>query len=143
MIAEGAVCRIDSHPACTWEEDVDALWVDYEFPQDGGNRCDVRWVEFLGGGGGGSPAARPRRDLLLRARFGGLDGASFAASHYTVRDVDECTHPFELRKHRRDDTIVRLDFVHHGLGTGSCGPSTLPQYQLRTNREFDYEVILD
>ncbi|KAK8068675.1 beta-galactosidase [Apiospora phragmitis] len=111
----------------TWGFTTDALWTDYEFPQDGGNRTDVRW-----------DAGR-----LLRARFGAHDGASFSASHYSTRDIDACTHPYELRRRRREDTVVRLDWFHHGLGTGSCGPATLPQYQLRTDRKFDVELLLD
>ncbi|RSL88117.1 hypothetical protein CDV31_016128 [Fusarium ambrosium] len=115
-----------------WSSSVDDLWVDYEFPQDGGNRTDVRWVEFVRSQG-----------RVLRARFGDLEGASFSAMPYTTRDVDESTHPYELRKKKRDDTIVRLDWKHHGLGTASCGPATLPEYQLRTDKEFDFEILLD
>ncbi|KAJ4183895.1 hypothetical protein NW755_009434 [Fusarium falciforme] len=116
-----------------WSASVDDLWVDYEFPQDGGNRTDVRWVEFVGSQG-----------RVLRARFGDLEGASFSAMPYTTRDVDESTHPYELRKKKkREDTIVRLDWKHHGLGTASCGPATLPEYQLRTDKEFDFEILLD
>lgn len=117
-----------------WRAGVDDLWVDYEFPQDGGNRTDVRWVEFRGAAAGGR---------VLRARFGDLEGASFSAMRYTTKDVDECTHPYELHRRKREDTVVRLDWMHHGLGTGSCGPWTLPQYQLRTDREFDVEILLD
>ena len=62
---------------------------------------------------------------------------------YTTRGVDESTHPYELRKKKREDTIVRLDWKHHGLGTASCGPATLPEYQLRTDEEFDFEILLD
>ncbi|PNY26089.1 Evolved beta-galactosidase subunit alpha [Tolypocladium capitatum] len=115
-----------------WHAGVDDLWVDYEFPQDGGNRTDVRWVEFRCG------SAR-----VLRARFGALEGASFSAMRYATEDIDECTHPHELHSRRREDAVVRLDWMHHGLGTGSCGPWTLPQYQLRTDREFDVEILLD
>ncbi|PFH56470.1 hypothetical protein XA68_16471 [Ophiocordyceps unilateralis] len=115
-----------------WEATVDDLWVDYEFPQDGGNRTDVRRVEFVGNG---------RR--ILRARFGDLEGASFSATHYSTRDVDESRHPYELRAKEREDTIVKLDWAHHGLGTASCGPWTLPRYQLRSDREYDFEVLLD
>ncbi|KAG7130368.1 Evolved beta-galactosidase subunit alpha like protein [Verticillium longisporum] len=125
----------------TWRRGVDALFTDYEFPQDGGNRTDVRWVKFKqllsgGGGGGGDPGT------LLTARFGDLEGASFSAMHYTTADLDECQHPYELHKRRRDDTIVRLDWAHHGLGTGSCGPATLPQYELRSE-DFSYELLLE
>lgn len=80
---------------------------------------------------------------MLRARFGDHEGASFNVMPYTTKDIDECTHPYELHKRKRDDHIVRLDWFHHGLGTGSCGPATLPEYQLRTDREFDVELLLD
>ncbi|KAG6040647.1 hypothetical protein E4U41_007548 [Claviceps citrina] len=115
-----------------WAATVDELWVDYEFPQDGGNRTDVRWVELLGAGG-----------RLVRANFGDLDGASFSAAHFSTSDVDASTHPYELHRRRRSDTLVRLDWAHHGLGTASCGPWTLPQYSLRADGAFDYDILLD
>ncbi|KAI1077283.1 glycoside hydrolase family 2 protein [Whalleya microplaca] len=122
----------------TWGWAADVLFHDYEFPQDSGNRTDVRWVELRDRWGGDDDPGR-----LLRARFGNRDGASFSVMPYTTKDVDECTHPYELRKRKRDDHIVRLDWYHHGLGTGSCGEATLPKYQLRTDREFDVELLLD
>jgi beta-galactosidase len=129
-----------------WELTVDDLFVDYEFPQDGGNRTDVRWVEFLSRSpkrNDGRPLDRPGHGRLLRARFGNLDGASFQALHYSTKDLDECTHPYELYRRKRRDTVVHLDWMHHGLGTGSCGPATLPQYELRTDQEFNVEIVLD
>ncbi|KAI1387197.1 glycoside hydrolase family 2 protein [Hypoxylon trugodes] len=117
----------------------DALFRHYEFPQDAGNRTDVRWLELRSHWGGEDVFP----DRLLRARFGDHKGASFSVMPYTTRDVDECTHPYELRKRRREDHIVRLDWYHHGLGTASCGPATLPEYQLRTDQEFDVELLLD
>ncbi|ODA80849.1 hypothetical protein RJ55_03809 [Drechmeria coniospora] len=116
-----------------WTTPVDELWVDYDFPQDNGNRTDVRRVEFVDAGG--------RR--VLRARFGDLDGASFSAMRYATPDVDESSHPHELHERARNDTVLKLDWAHHGLGTGSCGPWTLPEYQLRANQEFDFELLLD
>ena len=124
-----------------WEASVDDLFVDYEFPQDGGNRTDVRWVEFLGGKAGGPMNVGD--EILLRADFGGSDGASFQALHYSTADLDESTHPFELHKRKREDTIVHLDWFHHGLGTGSCGPPTLPQYELKTDQEFEVGLVLE
>jgi len=128
-----------------WAGTVDQLFVDYEYPQDSGNRTDVRWVEFQGtpstvGPFSSETAVTPR---LMRARFGDLDGASFQALHYTAEDLDAAQHPYELKSKKRDDTIVHLDWVHHGLGTGSCGPATLPQYELRTDQEFKFEILLD
>lgn len=117
-----------------WESKIDHLWVDYEFPQDGGNRTDVRWVEFVD-----NTAANNR---ILRASFGDLEGASFSAMRYATKDVDQCTHPYELHARKRKDTVVRLDWMHHGMGTASCGPWTLPKYQLRTDQEFDVVYVL-
>lgn len=127
----------------TWGWAADTLFHEYEFPQDSGNRTDVRWVELRTRWGG----EEQYPDRLLRARFGhnanAGNGASFSVTPYATRDVDECGHAHELRKRKRDDHIVKLDWYHHGLGTGSCGPATLPKYQLRTDREFDVELLLD
>ncbi|OTB10414.1 glycoside hydrolase family 2 protein [Daldinia sp. EC12] len=123
----------------TWGWHADTLFHHYEFPQDNGNRTDVRWVELRTRWG--SESEYP--DRLLRARFGDHQGASFSVMPYSTRDIDECKHPYELKEKKRDDHIVRLDWYHHGLGTGSCGPATLPEYQLRTDQEFDVELLLD
>jgi beta-galactosidase len=88
-----------------------------------------------------SKGEKPER--LLRARFGDFEGASFSALPYTARDLDEAKHPYELREWRREDTVVHLDWMHHGLGTGSCGPETLPKYTLDAGKEYEVEVVLD
>ena len=36
---------------------------------------------------------------------------------------------------------LNLDWRHHGLGSGSCGPITFPQYQLKTD-EFRFAIRL-
>ncbi|KAI1092083.1 glycoside hydrolase family 2 protein [Rostrohypoxylon terebratum] len=123
----------------TWGWSAEAMFYHYEFPQESGNRTDVRWVELRSRWGGDQEYP----NCLLRARFGEHEGASFCVAPYSTRDIDESRHPHELKRKRRDDHMVRLDWYHHGLGTGSCGPPTLPQYQLRTDREFDVEVLLD
>ncbi|GAP86854.1 putative glycosyl hydrolase family 2 [Rosellinia necatrix] len=122
----------------TWGWPSNSMFYEYEFPQEAGNRTDIRWVELREEWGGEDDDGR-----LLRARFGDHPGASFNVMPYTTKDIDECRHPHELRARARDDHIVRLDWFHHGLGTGSCGPATLPEYQLRTDRDFDVELLLD
>ncbi|KAJ8129719.1 hypothetical protein O1611_g3911 [Lasiodiplodia mahajangana] len=121
----------------TWGGQAHDMFHEYEFPQEAGNRTDIRWLELREEWGD------EEEGRLLRARFGDHEGGSFTVMPYTVKDIDECTHPHELRARKRDDHIVRLDWFHHGLGTGSCGPATLPKYQLRTDREFDVELLLD
>lgn len=152
----------------TYSSTIDGLFTNYEVPQDNGNRSDVRWVEFRSAAtaddtadvGTGVPQTddgprkegRPHGNVhrrLLRASFGDLDGASFSAGRYTTRELDEARHPFELdrlarqRKEGGEDIVeVHLDWVHHGLGTGSCGPQTLPEYRL-DQKEFNFEIVLD
>jgi beta-galactosidase len=98
----------------------------------------MRWVRFgnagsrgEGGQGGG-----------LTARFGDQEGCSFSTSHYRCADIDAARHPFELERMKREEVIVRLDWRHHGLGTGSCGPKTLEEYTLRCE-PFDFDVWLE
>lgn len=173
--------RKESQAVGMWEVPGEELGVGYEFPQENGNRADVRWVEFLGGvelegdglgegvGGNGDqvedregsleegvngegievvqaaegPSQKGGEKRLLRARFGDFEGASFSALPYTAKDLDEAQHPYELRERRREDTVVHLDWMHHGLGTGSCGPETLPKYTLDAGKEYKVEVLLD
>ncbi|EAA29334.3 glycoside hydrolase family 2 protein [Neurospora crassa] len=118
----------------SWTSTIDELWTEYEFPQEGGNRTDVRSVEFRTEGW----------DMVLGARFVEPNGenTSFQASRYTVMDVEAARHPFELHRKRREDTIVHLDWMHHGLGTGSCGPETRPEYTLWAGREYEVEMML-
>lgn len=111
---------------------VDELFTDYEFPQETANRTDTRWVAFEGKDG----------KKLLKASFGDLEEASFTALKYTQTDLDESKHPYELYKKKKEETIVRLDWAHHGLGTGACGPATLPEYELKAGN-FEYEVLLE
>lgn len=132
----------------TYMRKVGELFTDYEVPQDNGNHTDIRWVEFRGKRLGKGDIEEHER--LVRARFGGLEGASFSTSRYTVTELDEARHPFELSslaevREQVDGeqvTWVHLDWVHHGLGTGSCGPETRPEYALR-QREFDFELVLE
>ncbi|PNS14785.1 Obg-like ATPase 1 [Sphaceloma murrayae] len=105
------------------------LWTSWEFPQESGNRTDVSFVEFSAPSTGGQ----------LRAVF--PQPGNFAASHYREADIDEATHPYELEKTRTEDVNVRLDWKHHGLGTGSCGPKTLEGYALKFG-EFEGELWL-
>lgn len=116
----------------TFTSSVDDLLTDYEFPQESGNRTDVRWVSFN----------TTSLATGIKASFGDLEDASFTALHYAAADLQAAKHPFELKKLKRKETVVRLDWAHHGLGTGSCGPATLPAHEL-SSRDFEYEVLLE
>ena len=97
-----------------YESSVDELGVAYVFPQENGNRSDVRWVEFFGEGGG----------IRVRSRA----PFHFGASHHDPASLLAARHTCDLV--RKDETFVTLDAAQRGLGTATCGPDTLERYRL-------------
>lgn len=113
------------------------LWTGYEWPQEGGARTDVRWVEFSDKGD-----KEKSKGYTLKAIFGAQDGCGFTANHFSTADLEECTHDYELQKRKKKEWVVRLDWRQHGIGSGSCGPGPAEQYMLRTG-DFEFEVVLE
>lgn len=118
---------------------VDALWTDYEVPQEGSNRTDTRWVRLST-----SASSSSSSGTSILAQFvenGQRKLFDFQASHYRIDDVAAADHPYKLHKKKREEVVLRLDAAHHGLGTGSCGPKTLPEYALYP-KPFEFVVLL-
>ena len=115
----------------TWNSSIENLFTDYEFPQENGNRSDVRWVTFQG----------TDTKKSIKVSFGAQEGCSFGASDYTSEDLDRCKHAIEIRRWKKQEPIIRLDWAHHGLGTGAIGPKTMPKYALMSS-PFMYQVSL-
>lgn len=100
-----------------WSKKVDELHTPYVFPQENGNRHDVKWATFSDETGVGLKiSGKPRFD--------------FSAHFYTNEDLEEATHTYELEK--RDVITLNVDHKQHGLGTASCGPDVLEKYRLKT-----------
>lgn len=113
-----------------WTSTLENLFTNYEFPQEGSNRTDVRWVKLDSG------------EASIKAKFGKQDGFSFTATHYTWKDLYESKHPHDLREKKKEYIVLRLDSDHHGLGSGSCGPKTRNEYALKP-RNFEFEIELE
>jgi hypothetical protein len=63
----------------------------------------------------------------------------FSAHHYSTHKFEQAQHTHELVE---DPFItLNLDYVQNGLGTASCGPGVLPQYEL-TTRPFSFTITL-
>ncbi len=105
---------------------VEDLYTPYVFPQEHGNRTDVRWVALTNMRGMGLLAVG---DPLL----------NFSASRYTIDNLHEAKHTCDLVP--TPDIQLILDHEHMGIGSGSCGPQTLPQHQLKCG-EFDFTFRL-
>jgi beta-galactosidase len=99
----------------------------YIVPQEFGLRTDSEWMEFV------SPHDTIRIDALSPATL------HFSAVHHTPLQLFNAHDVTELE--RSNDLIVHLDVVHRGLGTASCGPDVLPQYEIAAGvYEFSYLV---
>jgi beta-galactosidase len=103
---------------------VDAQYVPYLMPQEHGAHTRVRWAT-LEQGAGATPGG-DRLGLLMSAPD--VDDLHVTARHHTSAALWHARDWTELE--RSDDVVVHLDIAQRGLGTGSCGPDTLPRYRV-------------
>jgi len=96
---------------------VDDLYVPYVCPQDNGNRTDVEWV-----------AVTNERGMGLLAVGG--EPADFSAHRFTTENIEQARHTIDLVP--QNTITLNLVYRQCGLGSESCGPGRLPQYELRT-----------
>lgn len=80
-------------------------------------------------------------DNILQGKTGVLFVSSGKLLQYNVSrctdlDLFRARHVHEI-KVSKDTVYVRLDAAQRGLGTGSCGPQTLPEYQVNGRK---YEI---
>ena len=158
-----------------WKRDLDDMMVNYEMPQENGNRTETRWVKVVdergigvkatlergdayneiigasedhrGNGAGASTRKQPLSPLGIWEMVHETEqesvrrpGFDFAVSKFDAYDLGQAQHPHELKGSK--GIVFRIDDDHHGLGSASCGPDTLEQYQLKT-KEFDFTVGLE
>jgi beta-galactosidase/beta-glucuronidase len=109
-----------------WSAGLDELYTPYVFPQENGNRSDVRWVSLTNERGMGLLAI-------------GCPTMNFSAHRFATMDLEKARHTCELVP--RDEITLNLDYRHNGLGSASCGPGPWPQYLLKPE-EFRFAVRL-
>lgn len=99
---------------------VEGMQTPYVYPQENGNRTGVRWLTLLDDRGRGLRIeGDPLIDVSLR--------------RWTTEAIAAARHPTDLVP---GDTVwIHLDHRHHGLGSASCGPGVLPQYELHARAE--------
>jgi beta-galactosidase len=105
---------------------VSAEYVPYVMPQEHGHHTDVRRLTLRNEHGHG-------------LHISGDPLFEFNVSHFTANDLYNAKHTPDL--HPRPEVIVSLDAAHRGLGTASCGPDTLEQYQIR-EKEYNFTYRL-
>jgi beta-galactosidase/beta-glucuronidase len=94
---------------------VDQLYTRYVFPQENGNRSEVRRVVF--------------HDLHQAGLlFAAEPLMNFSAHRFSPEEISAAKHPHELRE--RSDIVLHLDARQCGLGSGSCGPQPPERYRI-------------
>ncbi len=99
-----------------YEALVGDLHEDYVRPQENSAHEDTLFVSLTDETGAG----------LL---FSSPQGFSFTAHDYADEDLDRAQHGPELE--RQEDVYLNIDGAMGGLGSNSCGPETLPAYQVK------------
>ena len=94
---------------------VEELQTPYLYPQENGNRRQVRWATLTDGGGRG-------------LRVEGEPTVDLTARPWTSEQLDQARHPTDLVP--GDRIWVNLDLAQQGIGSASCGPGVLPAYRL-------------
>ena len=61
-------------------------------------------------------------------RFEAAPQFEFSVRHITDNDLFSCYHTNEVADKIRPETIIHIDHIQRGVGTGSCGPQTFSQY---------------
>lgn len=96
-----------------YESTVDEEFVNYVRPQENGNKTEVRWMSLINEHGMGICA---KAEPIMEA----------SAMHYTLENLDQAQHTYDLK--HMDEVVWNLDFRQYGIGNGSCGTRTLPEY---------------
>jgi beta-galactosidase len=108
----------DSRQACKigrYRMSVDEMQTPYVVPQENGARIDVRWAVLRSSAGEGIRIESPTP-------------FTFTARRWTTEELDAVRHTSDLRP--GDNIWINVDFAHRGVGSSSCGPDILAQYDL-------------
>lgn len=109
-----------------YEKTVEDLYTPYVFPQENGNRTDVKWVSITDKRGTGLLAV-------------GKEIFNFSAHYYETEDFQKAKHTVDLEK--RDFVTFNIDHKQNGLGSASWGQEQLPQHKLEL-KPFKFTMAL-
>ena len=109
-----------------WKKTVKEMYVPYVYPQEFGNRMNVRRATLTDKKGKGL-------EIL------GLPEVSFTAKHYTDAELDRAKHTYDLKP--SGNIELNLDYKQNGIGSASCGFKLWPEYTLRAEK-FKYSFVM-
>jgi beta-galactosidase len=105
---------------------VSSQFFPYVMPQETAHHGGTRWVELSSSDG-------------RRLKFEFKTPLGFSAIHFTPEMLFAAKRQNDLKP--APETFLAIDAAHRGLGSGSCGPDTLPKYQTGPGpHEWSYRV---
>ena len=119
----------DRHAAAfvgRYKSTVDAMKENYVRPQSMGTRTDTRWLTLADNDG---------RGIRIEALRGNFD---FTALHYTDEGLWNLKYVHEVEQARCPATVLNIDCATRGLGSASCGPGPLAEYQLKPSATYSH-----
>lgn len=116
----------EATPFGIYSKHVEDLYTSYVYPQENGNRTDVKWVSLTDNRGTGV--------LVV-----GEDLINFSAHYYEIEDFERAKHTIDLKK--RDFITFNIDYMQNGLGSASWGQEQLPQHKLEL-KPFEFTIAL-
>lgn len=114
-------------PVGIYETTVEAMHEPYIYPQDNGERTEVKWLSITDEQG---------RGIKVYAN----DKFAFNAHNYTVNALYEAQHQEDLKE--QPTTVLTLDGAIRGTGTASCGPDTLPEYVIDASEGLAFSFTI-
>ena len=107
---------------------VSGMFYPYLDTQDTGTVTGVKWISVT------NPSAKSAMAIAA------TDTVEASALHFTVDDLDQAQHPYELTK--LGSTILTVNYRSQGTGNKSCGQDTLSAYLLPNNKAYTYEYTM-
>ncbi|MBR1926216.1 MAG: RICIN domain-containing protein [Bacteroidales bacterium] len=98
----------------------------YARTQTMGGRTDTRWIRLSSSDG---------RAVNIMAEA----PLEFSAQHFTDEEIFSAKYFHNLDKVRRGEVVLSLDCFMDGLGNGSCGPGTLPEYRIKPGETYSFK----
>ncbi|KAL5615788.1 hypothetical protein FOBRF1_004536 [Fusarium oxysporum] len=105
------------------------LFTYYDYPQENGNREDLRWLKI------------GNKHVTLDARRTKDAPFSFTARRYMPFDLDDAQHPHDLKP--LEMTVLHLDYDNNGLGSATVRVRPFEKYRCYTkpfNFTFDFNI---
>lgn len=125
----GSECYIDYQEHAKmgiWRSTVTEEYQPYIKPQDCANHMSTKWLKLFG-----SETVRFETDKTFE----------FSALHYTIEELYEKAHAFELEQSK--STEVLICYKNRGVGSHSCGPELQKKYCVTDKKiNFEFNICL-